>query len=221
MSLELDHIFVACTPDAPEGDTLAHLGLIEGSRNTHQGQGTANRRYFFENFMLELLWVANVDEATGSSQNLRTRLYERWRRRNSGASPFGVVFRRSGDAPSPAPFQTWSYQPSYLPPHLTIEIADGTTLEEPELVYLPFVRSAGSPADEPVDHIVPIRQIRGISIGVPPNAKLSEASKSAQRCGLLTYHESDAHILEINFAASVESIFDLRPTLPLRFRGVV
>jgi hypothetical protein len=221
MPLELDHIFVACASNAPEGDALAQLGLIEGSRNTHPGQGTANRRYFFENFMLELLWVANVDEATGSSQNLRTRLYERWSRRNSGACPFGLVFRQAGDAPSPAPFRTWSYKPSYLPPHLSIEIAEGTTLEEPELLYLPFVRSAGAPAREPVDHIVPIRQIRGISIGTPPNSKLSEASMSAQRCGLLSYHESDGHILEIHFAASVESNFDLRPTLPLLFRGVV
>ncbi|MGH8178689.1 MAG: hypothetical protein ACREV5_20720 [Steroidobacter sp.] len=221
MPLELDHIFVACAPNAPEGDALAQFGLVEGSRNTHPGQGTANRRYFFSNFMLELLWVANGDEATANAQNRRTRLYERWLGRNSGACPFGVVFRRAGDSPSPAPFRTWSYHPSYLPEHLSIEIADGTTLEEPELLYLPFVRSTGPRAGEPIDHLVPIRHIHGISIGVPSDARLSEASKSAQRCGLLTYFESDSHILEIRFTALRESLFDLRPTLPLLFRGVV
>lgn len=221
MPLELDHVFVACAVDAPEAAALAQLGLAEGSRNVHPGQGTANRRYFFDNFMLELLWVANAAEATSSAQNRRTRLWERWSGRRSGACPFGVVFRRSGDLDSLAPFQTWSYQPSYLPPHLSIEIAEGTTLQEPELLYLPFVRFEGPRADEPRDHAVPIREVRAISIGLPNDAKLSPASITAQRCGLVTYHQSDSAVLEIHFAAAIADVFDLRPTLPVLFRGVV
>jgi hypothetical protein len=31
--------------------------LTEGTPNIHPGQGTANRRFFFRNAMLELLWV--------------------------------------------------------------------------------------------------------------------------------------------------------------------
>ncbi len=221
MPLEVDHVFVACAVDAPEAAALAQLGLVEGSRNVHPGQGTANRRYFFDNFMLELLWVANPAEATSSPQNRRTRLWERWIRRRSDACPFGVVFRRSGDLPSPAPFPTWSYQPRYLPPHLSIEIAEGTTLQEPELLYLPFVRYEGPRADEPRNHSVPIRTVRGVSIGLPNDAKLSQASIAAQRCGLLTYNESDSPILEIRFEASAAEVFDLRPTLPVLFRGLV
>ena len=71
MTLEVDHAFIACSSGAPEGDALVRLGLVEGSRNTHLGQGTANRRFFFENFMLELLWVANPAEATKAKKKRR------------------------------------------------------------------------------------------------------------------------------------------------------
>jgi hypothetical protein len=42
---------------------MVKFGLLEGSSNAHPGQGTANRRFFFDNFMLELLWVTNPAEA--------------------------------------------------------------------------------------------------------------------------------------------------------------
>jgi len=43
----LDHVFILCSPGAPESGALNRLGLTEGSPNTHPGQGTACRRFFF------------------------------------------------------------------------------------------------------------------------------------------------------------------------------
>jgi hypothetical protein len=40
---------------APEAERIAAFGLCEGPSNVHPGQGTANRRFFFRNAMLELL----------------------------------------------------------------------------------------------------------------------------------------------------------------------
>jgi hypothetical protein len=51
VAVELDHAFIACRPGAPEADALLRQGFVEGSPNTHPGQGTANRRFFFDNFM--------------------------------------------------------------------------------------------------------------------------------------------------------------------------
>lgn len=62
-SVELDHAFVTCAFGAPEANAMVKFGLLEGSSNAHPGQGTANRRFFFDNFMLELLWVTNPAEA--------------------------------------------------------------------------------------------------------------------------------------------------------------
>ena len=55
MEIELDHIFVWTTCGAPEADCLRDFGLVEGSANRHPGQGTACRRFFFHNAMIELL----------------------------------------------------------------------------------------------------------------------------------------------------------------------
>jgi glyoxalase-like protein len=81
-----------CAEGAPEAAVLLSLGLVEGSPNTHPGQGTACRRFFFANAYLELVFV--VDEAEARAEPARaTRLFERWSRRRKGASPFGIVLR--------------------------------------------------------------------------------------------------------------------------------
>lgn len=219
MPLEVDHAFIACAAGAPEGDALLRAGFVEGSANTHPGQGTANRRFYFENFMLELIWVADLADAQ-SAQTRRTRLWERWSQRHSGSSPFGIVFRAAGPLDSAAPFPTWDYHPSYLPPGVAIQIAAGTALHEPELFYLPFLRQSGAVTREPTEHAPPIRRVLGLSVGMPRMQELSAASRAAEQHGLLNYFQSPQPILEIRFAAVSDISVDLRPALPLLFRGI-
>ena len=89
---ELDHVFICASIGAPEADRLVEFGLTEGTRNAHPGQGTANRRFFFHNAMLELLWVHDAAEA--QSELVRpTRLWERWAGRSGGACPLALCFR--------------------------------------------------------------------------------------------------------------------------------
>jgi len=72
MSVEIDHVFVCRSAGAPEADFLIKHGLLEGSGNSHPGPGTANRRFFFSNAYLELLWVANATlDDDGSSDGRR------------------------------------------------------------------------------------------------------------------------------------------------------
>jgi Glyoxalase-like domain len=213
----LDHAFIACAAGAPEGNALVRLGFVEGSSNTHPGQGTANRRFFFENFMLELVWVADPAEAQ-SERTRRTRLWDRCERRDAGANPFGIIFRSAHLQPAPAPFPTWSYAPAYLPAGMSMQIADGTTLYEPELFYLPFLNGAAT-RREPVIHALPIRQVSGVVLGVPSLTGLSAASRAAATHGLLSYFESPQPILEILFDGPPDMRVDLRPDLPLQFRS--
>jgi hypothetical protein len=216
MTLELDHAFVGCTACAREAEVLLQLGLVEGSSNTHAGQGTANRRFFFDNFMLELIWVVDATEAT-NPRTRGTRLWERCPNKSPDINPFGILFRAVGDPASTAPFRTWSYRPSYLPPGMAIEVAEGTTLQEPELFYLPFLRRAGHPTAEPTNHALPFRRVKGLSAGARSLAALSEASRAAQMHGLLDYFEADRDVIEIHFEGSVQMRVDLRPALPLVF----
>jgi Glyoxalase-like domain len=219
MALEVDHVFICCSPGAPEAEALVRLGLCEGSPNTHPGQGTANRRFFFDNAFLELLWVSDPVEAL-SAQTRPTRLWERWSSRASGGCPFGIVFRSIGTEALAPPFATWSYHPNYLPSGLAIEFAEGTSLEEPELIYLPFVHRSGPPVHEPTDHALPVQQVCGVTVGLPVES-LSQPSAAAQSAGLLTYSLVPEHVIELHFIAAQEMIFDLRPELPLRFRSFV
>ncbi len=67
MTIKLDHLFIFSRMNAPEIDRILNLGLTEGRANTHPGQGTANRRIFFHNAMLELLWVMDEEEVSSST----------------------------------------------------------------------------------------------------------------------------------------------------------
>ena len=216
----MDHAFIGCTTGAPEGDALLRLGFAEGSSNTHPGQGTANRRFFFENFMLELVWVADPVEVQ-NERTRRTRLWERIQRKDSQVSPFGIIFRSTGTPPEPAPFATWSYTPVYLPPGLAMQIADGTTLSEPELFYLPFLRRVAAQSSEPLLHALPVRRIRGVSVGVRDRNALSAASRCAQEHGLVNYFDAPQPLLEILFEGPTGMRIDLRPGLPLLFRSAL
>jgi hypothetical protein len=202
---------------APEASALLRLGFVEGQGNTHPGQGTANRRFYFENFMLELLWVADPIEAK-SERTRRTRLWDRCERREPNGSPFGIIFAPAGDQAAPAPFPTWSYAPLYLPAGMSMQIAEGTTLNEPELFYLPFLKR-GRRDSQPVTHALPVRRTTGLAVGVPCLSELSAASRAAQAAGLLNYFETPRHVLKILFEGPADLCFDLRPELPLVFRS--
>jgi hypothetical protein len=214
----LDHAFIACAAGAPEAVALLRLGFVEGSSNTHPGQGTANRRFFFENFMLELLWVADAAEVQ-SERTRRTRLWERCEQRQTGVCPFGIIFVAAVEPAPRAPFPVWSYAPIYLPAGMSMQIALLTSLNEPELFYLPFLRRAARRPNEPVIHALPIRQISGLAVGVPRPSELSAASRIAESRALLQYFESPQHVLEILFEGPPDMCFDLRPELPLLFRS--
>jgi hypothetical protein len=192
-------------------------GFVEGSSNTHPGQGTANRRFYFDNFMLELLWVSDPAEVRNEGTR-RTRLWERCEGRDGRVSPFGIIFRSTGTPPAPPPFATWSYTPAYLPPGLAMQVADGTALFEPELFYLPFLRRATALTGT-LAHALPIRRIRGLSVGLRGRDGLSAASRCAEQHGLVSYFEAPQPLLEILFEGPAGMRVDLRPWLPLVFRS--
>ena len=142
MAISLDHVFICTAINAPEAEALVAFGLVEGSSNVHPGQGTANRRFFFEGGFIELLWVSNPLEAQ-SELTAPTRLWDRWAGCvNKQISPFGIGFSASGDTPLPAPFESWAYHPRYLPADKSIFFAQNTPLSEPELFYLSWLNSA-------------------------------------------------------------------------------
>ena len=193
-------------------------GLTEGTSNTHPGQGTACRRFFFRNAYLELLWVS--DPAEAQSELARpTRLWERWAQRGHTASPFGIVLRPVEGAPeNERPFATWAYHPRYLPPDLAIEIARDTPLGEPGLFYLPFA-TAREDAGPRAGHGIQTARVTGVTVGLPGPGPRSPAANSIEALGLVRFLAAEEHLMTVTFDdARSDGRADLRPDLPLLLR---
>ncbi|MFT4107075.1 MAG: hypothetical protein QM657_15075 [Lacrimispora sp.] len=219
--MEIDHIYICTEKNAPAGDLLVEFGLLEGSSNTHPGQGTANRRFYFHNLMLELLWVEDSEEV----QNERTkpmRLFERCELEENANSPFGMAFRPTADKNEILPFQVWNYQPIYLPDFLKIQVADNTPLSEPMYFYLSFAKRQDSVSDEnkePMEHKVPLREITSIKIYVNQDIALSSAAVVLNKIQNIAVIKSQEHLLELEFDnGQSNQLRDFRPGLPLIFR---
>lgn len=176
----IDHIFMFIDPEGPEIEQMAKIGLVETYRRVHQGQGTRNVCYCFDNMFLELLWIDDPDAAL-SPMIKRTRLYDRsvWRRRD--VCPFGIAWRasRSGAEPTIA---TWAFSPPYLPKCMTIAVAEDG--DDPRLPMM--FRSPGSlpPTEWPperrgeLQHRSSLGAIKEIILTMPAWAPRSDALRT-------------------------------------------
>jgi hypothetical protein len=223
MSIELDHVFILTTADAPEAERLIESGLMEGSPNRHPGQGTANRRFFFDNAFLELLWVTDPAEVR-SDLVRRTGLWERWTRRQADACPFGIALRSTPETEKVAPFSVWEYRPPYLPAPLAIHMAGNSErVTEPLLFYMPFARrpDLNDPTrQQPREHPAGVRRISRLAVSIAGNAEPSAELLAAERqCEGLSFLPGDENRMEIGFdGETAGKSVDLRPALPLIWR---
>lgn len=221
--MELDHLFICTSVGAPEVERLTAVGLTEGQSNLHPGQGTACRRLFFHNAYLELLWVHNEEEARGEAVK-PLRLWERWRYRQTGYSPFGLCLRPSGrgDEAGELPFETWAYRPHYLPDPLRIDVAEHPGHPaEPLLFHTSFaVRPDKYPPErrQPLEHPTGFREITQVNISLPEQT-VSKAMKVIEEEGLVRVSPGREQLLEVTFdRAGQGKAADFRPNLPLVFR---
>lgn len=213
MSLTLDHVFVITAPGASAAERLIDLGLEEGSANVHPGQGTANRRFFFEGFVLELLYVGDVDEAMhGAGRDLNVLA----RHRDATASPFGVVTRVADPETLPA-FPNWRYFPDYFGGKLCFHVGENSNdLAEPLCICMPprLPRRSG-PSSEPENSGW---RLTGVEIDVPTNDPSTVLEHFAAIDGLhVVFGQAHRMVLQFNDGATGRSE-DLAPDLPLRLR---
>ena len=109
--MHIDHIFIFSQNQGQEADELVNFGLTEGSSRVHTGQGTTNRKFYFENFFLEILWVHKEKEIR-SEPVATTRLWERSNFESNSLLPFGLCLANTDDTDTI--FQGSNrYQPEY------------------------------------------------------------------------------------------------------------
>jgi hypothetical protein len=214
MAIELDHVFICVSRGAPEAEHLVRFGLREGPSNVHPGQGTANRRFFFANSMLELLWVENSTEAQ-SEVTSPTQLWERWSNRRSGACPFGVITRPRAGESIAAPFPAQVYQPIWLPPELRIYLSPAG-VREPMWLFMPFLRRTDQERRF-VEHPSGVREMTGLILESPQPPE-SPAAAAVSESGVISWRQGPDYLLTIEFDYCPRGQrVDFRASLPLVF----
>ena len=209
----IDHLFICVPRGAPAAARLIEFGLREGSPNVHPGQGTANRRFFFRNAMLELLWVEDPAEAQAVRE---LRLWDRWSAAGQ-ACPFGLILRPRVP-PARCPFSSWEYRHGRMP-DLVLEIACGTALAEPMWAYMAAGRSPEEYPPErrqPLDHPAGVREISRVRLESPHLAADSVTARMV-RDGVIDWQSGPAHVMALEFDDGGRARADFRPDLPLVF----
>jgi hypothetical protein len=219
MTFELDHLFICTDIGAPQADRLISFGLTEGTSRVHSGQGTTNRCFFFHNFMLELLWVHNPEEAQ-SEITRPTHLWERWSDRTKGSCPFGFCLRPTSNLSDALPFPTWEYYPAYRSDSFNISVAtNATVLTEPMLFYLPFAKRQDSyPGDwgKMLNHQAGFKEVTRATFISPYANDLSPEMQGMIDSNLLELQQGETYLVELGFDGEQQGKHaDFRPELPL------
>lgn len=157
MALQIDHIFIVSTQAGAEADELVRFGLTEGSSRRHPGQGTQNRKFYFENFFLEILFIVDAEELSRPAIET-SGLTRRMHFQQTGLAPFGLCLINTPDTDSV--FESaYPYQPDYFPEGMCIDVLSHEAHPSlPWMFRLPF-RGIGKKPDEPTEHAVGIRQL--------------------------------------------------------------
>ena len=217
--MEVDHIFICTQHGAPEAEVLKEFGLTEGSSNKHFGQGTANRRFFFKNLFIELLWLESSEEAI-SPITAPTRLYDRLTSKSVNISPFGICFRPKTLENKAPKFSNWNYKPLYLPNNLEVNVAKNTLLSEPMWFFLSFAsRPDNAPQEkrQPLIHSSGLSEVTSIQV-IIPNANKNFTLSNKEQLGILKINDGNEHRVEITFDHGKNNLtHDFRPTLPMVF----
>jgi len=210
MRYDIDHVFIWTKPDAPEAALLQGLGLQEGAGRTHPGQGTANRRFFFRNAMLELLFVNEADTIVHDLVD-PTHLHAR----AAKGSPFGVCYRGHRPDVEP-PFPHWSYRAPFLAGDDAIAVAtNAERLHEPFLFFAP---EALSPArDLNAQHPLGVRELSHVAITVATTSPFSDALNAVRNTqAAVSFKRGDEHHMTRVFDDAWQGRrVDLKPFIPL------
>jgi len=157
--MDIDHIFIFTDDNGKIADDLVQFGLTEGSSRIHVGQGTTNRKFYFDNFFLEVLWVHNEKELK-SDITKQTGLWQR-ADLNSTNSPFGLCVVNTAETINLFE-NAFKYQPAYFPVGLNIDILKNEqNLNLPWTFRLPF-KGQKKNKTEPTEHKCRLKKLTGV-----------------------------------------------------------
>ncbi|MFP2996816.1 hypothetical protein ABN763_12940 [Spongiivirga sp. MCCC 1A20706] len=197
--MEIDHIFIFSNNGGKEADKLVEFGLTEGSSRIHPGQGTTNRKFYFENFFLEILWVIDESEIR-NELTAKTTLWERSQFEKNNNSPFGLCLVNS-KLTDKLFEQSEVYQPNYFPKGMSIDMI--TNEKKPYLPWtfrLPY-RDKKKAYNEPTDHNNGIRKLTQaeFEVEVPLNKSDNEFKSYFESAENIDFKNGQRNHLTLEF----------------------
>lgn len=214
--LEIDHVYIMVTPDAPEAAYLQSQGLflLEDIMH-HEGQGTASCIFLFKNMYLELAWVHDREMMLQKSaeSGFEIVLSEPWQ--ETGASPFGVGLRYTGDART-LPFPTKRYHAEWMPPSEQIDIIPNTSATEPAYFILSDGLKHLEPPEEESTHPLGLQNLTHLAITVTSSIMPGPVTEFLTSNGVLQIKEGATPLMELTFDGGTHGeTVDCRSTLPV------
>lgn len=214
--LELDHLVVFVSVEAPEQARLEQLGLCGyGGVTRHGDLGSASTSFFFANLLyLELLWIDDEQAARRHFESLTMNTLPRMAWRASGASPFNLMLRAKQPGATVAPaFPVHAFR---LPNGAQVGF-NGENLAEPCYGLVPeemsFREFRTNIPDLP--HPLGVNNLTGIAVTVAAHT-LSPIARMVSEAGIADIQTGAEPLATLTFdqGAQQRSV-DLRPALPL------
>lgn len=229
--LLLSHCWIMVGTGAPERSALEKAGFrIAPTINRHTGQGTASISVELLNGFLELMYpdptVPVSPERKAGAEKFR--LKSAWR--ESGYSPFGIVFDRTPATPTKLPFPTWTFSADWMDKDTFIEMM--TPKEMPRAVSLSISSHAVGTSEkenealarDPVKgamflHPNGARRLTGMRVTAPSADLLPPAASYISEHGLMKLDVGKEWLLEVTLDNGKQAVTkDLRPDLPVMIR---
>lgn len=200
----LDHLFILAESEA-QALVPAEAGYPVVRHGPHRGGGTGNVVYRFRDALLELAYPIDPDEIAALGD---IGFAERWRWRDNGCCPFGVVFQVARDSDDALPFQTWEYTPPFLPDSRWV--IGAAPLAEPFYMLAPYDHEHPSHRDAP--------ELASITIEWPVVAGLSPVATFLASNGICRIVPGKRSGMELIVRGEACPMVDMRPELPLVVR---
>ncbi|MGB4870523.1 MAG: hypothetical protein WBP47_10755 [Candidatus Promineifilaceae bacterium] len=215
-ALELDHIVVFSSRDAPEKKRLEEIGLHGfGGVTRHGDLGSASTSFFFSNLLyLELLWIHDEEAARRNFEPLTMNTIPRMNWRHSNAAPLNLMLRsRQPGATVSPPFPVHQLQ---LPGGAFVGF-NGETLAEPCYGVVPEEMSfRGFQADIPdLPHPLGVKRLTAVGLTVAARS-LSPIARLMTEHGIASIELGTEPLATLTFDNGIQNkSADLRPMLPL------
>jgi len=186
----IDHIYIFSNR-GQETDKLVKFGLTEGSGRKHQGIGTANRRVFFTNFYLEILWVQDPKEAQSVNS---LGIWERSNYQTNSYSRFGICLKNTEDTDSIFA-NSMKWQPDFLPQGNSVDII--TNEKMPWIFRFPRNRKRPD-AIEPTYHQAEIQKLTKAIFHLK-TLDFKEVLSNIEENSILEFHQAPEEYLILDF----------------------